>query len=160
MERDALVSACGRYRYWLTRAWDQSLSEIAFVMLNPSRADHLVDDPTIRRCIGFAKDAGFGRLRVVNLFALRTAYPGELKTAPDPAGPENAAHLDAALASGSAIVAAWGAHGAFGDAAARFVVRANLQAVPMLCLGRTREGHPRHPLYVKTGQPFAPIQFA
>jgi hypothetical protein len=76
--KNALLSACGYYRYWLSREWDDSLPIVTFIMMNPSTADAFNDDATIRKCVGFAKAWGFGRIRVVNLFALRSREPLDL----------------------------------------------------------------------------------
>lgn len=113
-------------------------------MLNPSTADGSVDDPTIRRCISFAKVWGFEALRVVNLFALRSTNPQALLTASDPVGPDNQVYLDKAFAECSLVVAAWGAHAAAkrrGDALIR-------QFPECRVLGKTKSGAPRHPLYL------------
>lgn len=113
-------------------------------MLNPSTADAMVDDPTIRRCIGFSRRWGYDEMVVVNLYALRATDPAELGRAVDPFGPHNADTIDRHLRSSEAVIAAWGAH--------PWVTRV---AAPILgaqrtfhCLGRTKAGHPRHPLYV------------
>lgn len=151
MRRGALFSPCGLYRYRLAREWDDR-PPLVFVMLNPSRADAEVDDPTIRRCIGFARDLGFGGMTAVNLFALRTPHPAELKAAPDPVGPENDAHLSDLLRSDQTIVAAWGVHGAFGGRDEAFRSLARRSGAPLSSLGTTKQGHPRHPLYVARSQ--------
>lgn len=105
----ASLSSDGRYRYELTRRWDNSTSTVTYVMLNPSTADASVDDPTIRRCIGFAQSHGFGGLRVLNLYAFRATQPKDMFRAIDPVGPENDTYLGN-LDTGSTVVAAWGAH--------------------------------------------------
>ena len=149
LERDAEFSPDRVYRYAPRRRWDRTRPRCAFVLLNPSTADERRDDPTIRRCIGFAADAGFGQAIVVNLFALRATEPQVLRAARDPIGPENdGAILHAALGA-SAIVIGWGAWGA------RFRSRADavrLLLTPfgrrVFVLGQTRSGEPRHPLYL------------
>ena len=104
-------SDCGRYRYKLWRLWDDTRPEVMFIMLNPSTADATADDPTIRRCIGFARAWGYGGVRVGNLFAWRTPYPQALRSALDPIGRHNDSAL-CELAEGAAlVVAAWGVHG-------------------------------------------------
>src|SRR5689334_18589152 len=115
----ALFDPTGRYRYRLWRQWDPAKPAVAFVMLNPSTADATTDDPTIRRCFGFAQGWGFGRLEVVNLFALRATDPRELARHPDPVGPANDAHIAAALALTDQAVAAWGCGGALRERGAR-----------------------------------------
>lgn len=156
MRRGALFSDCGLYRYRLTREWDDR-PPLVFVMLNPSRADAEVDDPTIRRCIGFAHDLGFGGMTALNLFALRTPHPAELKTATDPVGPENDAHLEALVHAGGTIIAAWGTHGALRGRDLAFRNLAQSADKELLSLGRTRAGQPRHPLYIKAGKPLEPF---
>ena len=148
VEGDAVFSDCGRYRYLLTRRWGDGPAA-TFVMLNQSTADAATDDPTIRRCIGFAKSWDCGSLNVVNLFACRATNPRELLAATDPVGPRNDAFLHSYLPDG---VAAWGAH-KLATARARGVVRAFVRSSPLWCLGVTKDGHPRHPLYVKTDAP-------
>lgn len=146
VRKDAVISPCGTYRYRLTREWDESKPTVAFVMLNPSTADAEVDDPTIRRVIGFARSWGFGRVWVYNLFALRSTDPDHILRHPDPVGPENDAHLQA-IPADIPVVAAWGMHhrGHLGRA---FHVGRMLKG-RLECLGRTNGGHPRHPLYVR-----------
>jgi len=147
MTGGAAFSRDRRYRYRLWRRWDRSRPRIAFCMLNPSTADARRDDPTIRRCIGFARDWGYGGIEVVNIFALRATDPRDLRSARDPVGPRNDAFMLQA-ATESPVVIAWGVHGALRDRAATalqlFGPRARL-----LALGRTRSGAPRHPLYLR-----------
>lgn len=159
---DAAVSACGRYRYRLERRWSASGPAVGFVMLNPSTADHRQDDPTIRRCVGFARRWGFGGLVVFNLFALRARDPALLFDAvaagSDPVGPGNAEHLRTAAGEHS-LVLAWGARAAAVDGTARPTrVIEDLQTAgaSLFCLGRCRGGAPRHPLYVRAGTAMTP----
>ena len=86
MQSGAVIT--GDYRYLLWREWDNSHKTVSFIMLNPSRADAQVNDPTITRCINFAKSWGYGRLEVVNLFAYRTPKPSLLKQAAEREGRE------------------------------------------------------------------------
>lgn len=152
----AVISDCGNYRYVLTRP-----SEVArpdrgtalFLMLNPSTADAEVDDPTIRRCRGFAKAWGCNGLTVANLFALRSTDPEALLSNPDPIGPANDGWLRQLASEYGDVVCAWGAHQM---AVGRSIVVAQLlrQAGARLwCLGTTKQGFPRHPLYVPGDQP-------
>jgi len=146
----AVFSPCRLYRYRLTRRWGDGPT-CAFIMLNPSTADEFQDDPTIRRCIGFARREGCGGLVIGNIFAFRAADPADMKAAPDPVGPENDRHLiQIMVETDGPAVAAWGAHGAFLDRAAH--VR-RLTDVPLLCLGLTKAGAPRHPLYIRGDAP-------
>lgn len=148
MSEGAQFSHDRRYRYRLWRRWDPARPQIAFCMLNPSTADERADDPTIRRCIGFARDWGYGGVEIVNIFALRAADPRELRRAHDPIGRANDAHVIDVAQRSAAVVIAWGAHGALlarGAAALRLLSpRARL-----LALGWTRAGEPRHPLYLR-----------
>lgn len=111
MRRSAHISACGRFRYSLDREWDSLLPAACFIMLNPSTADADLDDPTIRKCIGFAKRMGLGSIKVVNLFAWRATDPKNLKSAGFPVGEENdwAIWLNA-KESADVVICAWGAH--------------------------------------------------
>jgi hypothetical protein len=145
----ALLSTCGTYRYELTRG---PLNRPAvFVMLNPSTADASIDDPTIRRCRGFARAWGCGGLVVVNAFALRATNPAALRTHPDPVGPYN----DAVLAT-LGIARPRTRHRGLGSARdparpgqARPCAAARCGRTQPMCLGVTKDGHPRHPLYVR-----------
>jgi hypothetical protein len=147
LTRSAGLSPCGRYRYWLRRAWLHGGDgrTACFVMLNPSTADAGADDPTVRRCLAFVRAWGCSALEVRNLFALRATDPGALLSAADPVGPEGDAQL--ALARDAApVVAAWGAGVPFGRDRAALVL---LAGTPLYCLGTTKGGQPRHPLYVR-----------
>jgi hypothetical protein len=148
MERSACFDASGRYRYCLTRRWAARGATVAFVLLNPSTADANLDDPTLRRCIGFAKRWGYAGLEVVNLFAWRATRPADLRRARDPVGPENDAHLLAAAARAGDVVLAWGIHGTLLGRGQAVLTLLRAQAPRLLCLGRTRGGQPRHVLYL------------
>lgn len=157
---DALISECGQYRYWLARTWDAGTRALPIIMLNPSTADAAIDDPTIRRCVAFAKREGFGGIRVMNLFAFRATSPKDMLAAGNPYGPDNEDHLlqlivDARNAN-TPILCAWGAHGIHGMAK-RLQAYAQVNRARLVCLGKTNGGHPRHPLYVKGDQPFEPF---
>lgn len=148
--RNAGISDCGRYRYWLTRTWNLNEPSAVFIMLNPSMADASRDDPTIRRCIRFAADWDYGGIVVANLYAYRATKPADLWQTDDPVGPENDDWLLNYLADGALVVAAWG-----GNAKPKRVNalwRMSLVAGRELhCLGTTKDGAPRHPLYVRGG---------
>lgn len=147
---DAVFSPCGTYRYLLSRHGLSPLRwirPVLFILLNPSTADAYQDDPTIRRCIGFAKLWGGTRLTIVNLFALRSTDPTALVGHPDPIGPDNDLHIEEQIAYHMAfgiIVAAWGAH-PLAKARGHEVVK---KFGPFQCLRRTKDGAPWHPLYV------------
>lgn len=158
LKSSAEISECGRYRYWLRRSYlhGGNGQVVAFLMLNPSTADALQDDPTIRRCLAFTRAWGYSILSVRNLFALRATDPKELLTAEDPIGPQNDAEL-LALRTAHLVIAAWGAKVPFGRD--RKVLEL-LAGVPLFCLGTTKDGSPRHPLYVRGNQrpvPYNPV---
>jgi hypothetical protein len=143
----AELSPCGIYRYTLGRFWDDAAPVALFVMLNPSTADADVDDPTIRRCIAFARSWGCGGITVGNLYAYRATDPAELATVEDPVGPDNDYWLAELAADADFIVAAWGATShPLPERCSR--VRDPFLNGAVHCLGRTKHGHPRHPLYV------------
>lgn len=181
VEAGATISTDGRYRYKLWREWrgvapdknwrwlgakDGSGQELGwplscvFVMLNPSTADGSKDDPTIRRCVGFAKRLGYDRLVVVNLFAYRATNPKELLALnhdDDPVGVENSTYVKrATFEDCGVVVCAWGAHGShLGQAE---TVMGWLPSDKTYCLGKTKAGHPRHPLYLPDDQPLERYQ--
>lgn len=154
-DKGATLSPCATYRYRLWRSWCGPLDRertCLFVMLNPSTADALEDDPTIRRCVDFANRAGFNRLEVVNLFAYRTPSPAALKTFDgDAVGPANYLSVRTSARDAGLIVCAWGADGGYQDQDE--VVMNGLKergiSAPIVCLGKTARGYPRHPLYIK-----------
>jgi hypothetical protein len=153
MRRSAVFDASGRYRYRLVRAWARG-RRVAFVMLNPSTADASRDDPTIRRCVGFARAWGFGSLEVVNLFALRTSKPRDLVRAADPVGSANHRYVVRALGRADLVIAAWGGAPL---ARSRDPFARLLRGAPVYCLGRTCAGAPRHPLYVRASTRLVPF---
>lgn len=144
MVSSASFSKCRKYRYSLTREWDSDGEMVMFIALNPSTADDRIDDPTIRRCIGFAKQWGFGRLVVTNLFGFRSSDPESLRLVADPVGPENDDAIVRFGEAASRVVLAWGIHGGLLERD-REVLR--LIDRPY-CLGLTKDGAPRHPLYL------------
>lgn len=158
-----MISECGRYRYALRRDVPPSLNgsegTVLFVMLNPSTADAREDDPTIRRCIGFAERWGYAQLTVANVFALRATNPDQLERAEDPVGPDNEAWLGRLAASATEIVAAWGAH-PFAEARA-IATRELLEerhGGTLSCLGQTQSLAPKHPLYLRADTPRTPLK--
>ncbi len=153
--KSAVLSECGLYRYRLGRTWDADARPLVFVMLNPSTADATVDDPTIRRCVGFAKASDAGGIDVVNLFAFRATDPDDMAKADDPIGEENDLHLLRAAEGGFRTVVAWGAsvpkrHGHRVNEVLRVL---RMTGRTLYCLGTTKDGRPRHPLFVKADQP-------
>ena len=157
--KTANISACGKYRYSLTREWSDG-HRLGYVMLNPSTADADVDDPTIRKCVGFAKQFGFGGIEVVNLFALRSTDPHGLLSAEDPVGPDNDKAIVDALSRCQTVVAAWGAWGGRDVATARVVAVRGLAKASgrtLQCLRATKDGHPGHPLYIPYSATLSPL---
>lgn len=152
----ATISPCGAYRYRLWRQWDDMRPVLVWVMMNPSTADHQQDDPTIRRCIGFAKREGYGGIDVLNVFALRSTDPAALLTHPDPFGPDNEATLCAARGRHllSMMVLAWGNPKGGRRLRHHYLNAARcLSHQNPLCLGVNASGHPKHPLYVEAVAP-------
>lgn len=143
----AIYSSCEAYRYSLTREWGNG-RRVAFVMLNPSTADELRNDPTVERCERRARMMGAGAFRVVNLFAFRATKPADLKRARAPVGPGNDAALTDAASWADQVICGWGTHGAHQsrDVVTEALLRA--AGVPLWHLGLTMNGHPRHPLYL------------
>ncbi len=159
--KGAFISDCGKYRYTLSRVWDSTKPSLTFVMLNPSTADSAVDDPTIRRCIGYARRDGYGGITVVNLFAIRATDPEILlDSSVDREGEYNVLWQDQlirkALDAGTPIVCAWGSHKAAAGVGTLFAEKVERRGVKAVCLGYTKAGAPRHPLYVSKDQPFVP----
>lgn len=145
----AIFSECLRYRYHLWRQWRELTASAGFVlwlMLNPSSATELVLDPTLTRCKGFTQRFGFSRFEVVNLYALRSTDPKALLAEPDPVGPSNDLVIRACMEKATVIVVGWGAFPMAANRARRVVELA--EGKQLHCLGTTKDGHPRHPLYL------------
>jgi hypothetical protein len=150
--RSAVISADGVYRYRLERCWRDG-DTVAWIMLNPSTADADTDDPTLRRITAFSRGWGFGRLIVANLYALRATDPGQLWTAPDPVGPDNDRHIADAVSCHEVIVA-WGTNAKPERVVQVLDVIGRQPGVGHLhCLGVTKSGAPKHPLYVAGNTP-------
>ena len=156
----AVISPCGQYRYRLDRSWspwerpwpavpEQSLP-LLWVMLNPSTADGDKDDPTIRKCIGFSKRWGFSSLIVVNLYALRSTDPTALWRHSDPCGPDNLQMIKEVCHGVRNVIVGWGNRNMLDAHAFRVL---EMLPKPVVCLGTTKHGHPRHPLMVPYAQP-------
>ncbi len=157
MRKSAIISDCGLYRYELRRGWDDALPPYVLGMLNPSKADAEIDDPTIVRSCRRAEAMGYGALIVWNLGAGRATNPNDWKAMADPIGPENDAHIRRILIecrdrNGIASIA-WGAHGSFRGRDRVALEIAVEVGVVFHCLGTTKSGQPRHPLYISNGQP-------
>ena len=161
--RGATFSRCSRYRYDLTR-WIRPYQfpgeTVTFIMLNPSMADAYQEDPTVRRCLGFATNWGYEYVRVLNIFALRSTDPKALKVVADPVGEHNDLYIEEAAEDDGVIVIAWGTHGAIedehgvprGDRVRNMLMDRRHDNVWQLGPS-TQAGHPRHPLYLKGDTP-------
>lgn len=160
MNRTTQFSICRQYRYTLWREWDcdlltgtaddlpHSSQFLQVIALNPSTADETKDDPTIRRCIDFAKRWGFGALCMTNLFAWRDTLPANMKKAEDPIGPDNDQWLTDCAKGAGLILAAWGKHGSYlhrADLVVRLLAR---NGATVHCLRTNGDGSPQHPLYI------------
>ncbi|WP_170785127.1 DUF1643 domain-containing protein [Ruegeria lacuscaerulensis] len=150
----AVYSDCEKYRYSLTRMWDAGGRKALFVMLNPSTATEVQNDPTVERCERRARALGFGAFQVTNIFAWRDTDPRKMRAATDPVGPAN----DAAILDGvnwaDQVIAAWGTHGEHLDRGPAVETLLRGTGHPLFHLGLTKAGHPKHPLYIAyTQQP-------
>ena len=153
VDASAVLSPCSRYRYRLTRLWSTGTGTVVFIGLNPSTAAAKEDDPTILKCIRFAKSWGYSELCMLNLFAWRSTDPSVLSEVDDPVGPENDAHLLEVAQSARCVVAAWGNHGNLLDRSNR--VRSMLPDLHGLRLNKN--GEPSHPLYLPARLKPAPL---
>jgi len=154
LDKAAVISDCGKYRYALFRKWKESAPTVAFIGLNPSTADGETDDATIRRCVSFADSWGFGALCMLNLFAFRATDPKDMKNASDPVGPLNDSMLNHFAKLSEVRVAMWGSHGSYiGRAAAIGTKLGTLQ-----CFKINADGSPAHPLYLPKSTELKPYE--
>ncbi|WP_208352200.1 DUF1643 domain-containing protein [Pseudaestuariivita rosea] len=148
----AVYSDCEKYRYLLTRTWDVTGRKVMFVMLNPSTATEVQNDPTVERCERRARALGYGAFRVTNIFAWRDTDPQKMRNAKDPVGDFN----DQAILEGcdwaNCIIAAWGTHGRHLSRGAKVEQLLRRSGFPVFHLGLSKEGHPKHPLYIAYSQ--------
>lgn len=155
IESDAVISDSGCYRYLLRRTWDTKMPRALLVMLNPSTADARTDDPTIRSCVRLLSALHYGSMEVVNLFAWRATDPNDLREAIDPIGDKNDSVIAAATGRCDIVICGWGSSlVADKDNRARDVIdliRAHRPA--LFCFGKTKDGSPKHPLFIKSGTP-------
>ena len=145
MHRTALFSRDRRFRYRLGRRWGDGAA-VCFVLLNPSTADETRDDPTVRRCIGFAQALGYDALEVVNLYAFVATDPAELRRAGYPVGSYNDRHIEAAVRESERVILAWGVQAARAERPAEVLGLLRRVGVEPHCLRLTASGHPEHPL--------------
>ena len=156
-ESNAVISDCGQFRYALTRRWGSGPTAL-FIMLNPSTADASDDDPTIRRCIAFAKREGCGGLQVENLYGFRATDPEQMFSKGEIAvGQTDRFILLAAADAPRPLICAWGADRRAKARAKQVTAYLKEWGATPLCLGRTKDGSPRHPLYVKGNAPLMPF---
>ena len=143
--KSAVISLCEKYRYTLSRIWNENKYYVNFVGLNPSTADAMNDDPTVRRCIAFAEKWGYGGIVITNLFALRATDPKVMMAYENPVGIDNEKWLREVAREAGLVIVAWGVNG-------NHLNRDN-EVLPMLnspsCLDITKGGYPKHPLYIK-----------
>ena len=147
----AVYSPCESYRYLLTRAWGAGPRAL-FIMLNPSTATEVQNDPTVERCERRARTQGFGGFRVCNIFASRATDPRVMRAAADPVGPLNDRAILDSIPWADQVICAWGTHGAHLDRGAQVEALLRTMGTPLWHLGLTRDGHPKHPLYIGYAQ--------
>lgn len=152
IDTTAIISDCKKHRYELRRIWDISLPVLVVCMLNPSRADATSNDPTVLALIHFSTLWGYGGIHIINLYAYRAPHPKEMfsQTEAVAIGPDNWMHLQSAIdlakQHGAKLLVAWGRGGSLFDRNKWFENRAVSQGVTLICLGRTKDGHPKHPM--------------
>lgn len=159
----AVIDETQTYRYVLKRIWGEGGKYITWVMLNPSIADAEIDDPTIRRCLSFSKTWGYDGMFVVNLFAYRSTSRDNLKSnknkivygKPIIIGPDNDSYLWEYAAKAKLVMVAWGNDGALLDRDKQVVN--TISSLDLYCLGQSKNGHPKHPLYIKGNTKPAPF---
>ena len=157
LQRSAVFDMTGQYRYYLGRRWRPDGAEVAFIMLNPSRADAVCDDPTLRACIQFAQRWDYASLSVVNLFGYRSPHPPELKQAMDPVGPQNDEYVLKAAQAAQQVVLAWGNGGSLQGRDHAVLTLLHPLWSKLSYLQMNRSGQPRHPLYIRRDQQLMPF---
>jgi hypothetical protein len=169
----ATFSDCERYRYTLHRRWTPEPptltpgphisiapgARVCFCLLNPSTADAKVLDPTLTRCVTFARRWGAGHMEVVNAFALRSTQPAALKKHRDPVGPDNDRAIRRAAKRADLVVIGWGAHATLHDRHAEVLKLLEGLCTPV-CFATTQAGLPKHPLYLPGDNPVTPYPMA
>ena len=150
MKKSAVISDCEKYRYQLIRQWDDNKNLALFIGLNPSIADDEIDDPTIRRCIGFAKRERFGGFIMANLFAYRATSPCDMKSAEQPVGELNEYWLEQSISSCKVVIVCWGGNDSHLNRHIEVneLLKKHANNTPILCFGKTKAGQPKHPLYL------------
>lgn len=148
----AVYSDCERYRYSLTRVWDPQGGRVTFVMLNPSTATEVQNDPTVERCERRARALGYGAFCVTNIFAWRDTDPRKMRAATDPVGPANDDAITQAVDWSDRVIAAWGTHGAHLNRGPAVESLLRGTGRDLYHLGLSKAGHPKHPLYIAYSQ--------
>jgi hypothetical protein len=148
MNTGAIFSPCRQYRYSLFRRWSDPGVPAVFIMLNPSTADEVNNDPTVERCERRAKAMGFGALRVCNLFALRSTDPQALYTHADPIGPRNDEVILELVEGAGIVICAWGKHGNLAGRGRAVHAMLLEHGVQPHYLKLNQDGSPAHPLYI------------
>lgn len=149
MKNEAIFDKQKIYRYLLTRCFETGSKTVTFIMLNPSTADETLNDPTIRRCISFAKKLDAKKMQVVNIFAYRTPNVPELKNAEEPLGKENDFYIENAAEESDIIILAWGNHGSYMNRAEQIKKLLKPFKDKVYALKILKNSEPSHPLYLK-----------
>ena len=152
----AVFDRTNAYRYTLGRRWAPGGKRVCFCLLNPSTADERVLDPTLTRCFGYANAWGFAAMDVTNAFALRSTDPKGLRQVDDPVGPDNDEHIVELARSADLVVVGWGTNAKLNDRHTHLSELLREVCEPM-CLGLTKDGYPKHPLYLR--KDLRPIAF-
>ena len=152
LRSSARYSPCKKYRYTLTRVWDADKPKVAFIGLNPSTATEIQNDPTVTRCMNYAARWGYGGMHMLNIFGYRATDPKIMKAVKEPVGAGNDFWIKVKAQEAAMALACWGTHGEHQERGKKV-----LELVDNLkCLGVTKHGHPRHPLYMRSDvQPVA-----
>jgi hypothetical protein len=157
LKSTALISDCQKYRFHLTRVWDESKPSICWMLLNPSTADAEKLDPTLTRCLGYSVDWGYGQMHILNIFAFRATDPKVMMAVADPVGHNilvggtpvsNDGYLTLIPGICHMTVAGWGGGGTFKGRYVEVAKLAQVRGLKFQCLGQTKTGQPRHPLYL------------
>ena len=143
--KDAIFDDTKKYRYSLTRVWNPKAGKVTFILLNPSTADALEDDPTVKKCYGFSNRWGYGAMEIVNLFALRATDPSELKNVNDPVGKDNDEYIIKAVESADLVILGWGNECSFSTRDIKLLKK--IAKYNPHCLYINKSGKPKHPLY-------------
>ena len=146
MRKDASLSVDRKYRYLLSRVWDETKPMVTIIGLNPSTADEKEDDPTIRRCINYAKSWDYGGIYMLNLFAFRATQPSDMFKASEPIGEENDIYIKTYSKKVDKVICAWGNHGKYQNRSNH--IKNSVDNLYYLKLNQT--GEPAHPLYLKS----------